>query len=554
MPSTEASMSFNGVRSEADATRAAVARALQSRRNKPISTWLVLLAATLLSLLLGLVAALGFVPLFAVVSLVGAIVLVAFPMVGLWAVAVLALVVSGLIELYLPGLQQIRWVPVLMAVLLAGSSLVGHVASQRRRQGLGASVADPSIIVPLAALFLAFSCLSALLSGHGVLGAISGLKGYFQVWGLWVALVLSRASLQQVARFVWWLLPLALVQWPVVLHQYLVLVPIRRAMEASVRGLVAIDVVSGTFGGLMVGGGRSPLLAVLAMVGLTLAVMCYRTGRVRSLLVTWLLVLLCVGPLAFSEVKVIFVFLPITLLVLFGSMALRRPIAFVAGAMVAGLALAGALVLYSGMFEVKSHAPTRWQAYIDSSVGYNIGDDGYGAAGLNRLTVYQFWWKEHDKVDGLARTLFGYGPGVTNANSVAGSVSLAAGQYAGYAPGLTGLSTLLWEVGVVGTALFLAFLLALYRAAVRLCADPALIGIQPELSAARVLVLLLGVGLLHNNLLLIDLADQTLLALATSLVVVAGRSASSGLGGSAGLHGRVPFGIRPLHLPAGVRL
>lgn len=535
------------VRPAPDATRRAVALALARRPSSGASTWVIVLGAVLISPLLGLAAVFGLVPLLALASLIGAAALMAYPIAALWVLAVGALCVAGMVELYLPGLQQVRWVFVLMALMLAAKSVLDRLIHPGTTSTAQASAAGGAVIVPLAALFFAISAASALIGGNGVISALSGLKGYFQIWGLWIAIVYGRPSLQQTARFVWWLLPIMVLQWPVVLHQYLFLVPLRRALEITVKGLVAIDVVSGTFGGALGGGGRSPVLAVLAMAGLTLAVSCYRAGRIRSLALTWLLVALCVGPLAFSEVKIVFIFLPLTLLLLFGRLVASRPLTVLVGSLVTVAALYGALTLYAGMIAVKRGPGSQIEDYVYSSLGYNVGSEGHGNAGLNRVKVYEFWWTEHDRAGGLARTLFGHGPGVVNTTSVAAQESIAIQRYAGFFPGLTGLSTLLWEVGVVGTALFLAWLAAVFAQAGRLVRHPGLSAVQPELAAARVIVALLTVSLVHNNLLLIDLATQAMLALAVALVLVASREAPR-LPAPAGRVAARAFGIRPLRV------
>ena len=521
----------------------------------------IILVAALLGPLLGIAVVFGAIPLIGIGSLVAALVLVAFPLAGLWVLAVGALCVAGMVELYLPGLQQVRWVFVLMAMLLAFSSVVGHFARSTRLAAPGSRAANTGAIVPLAALFFALSAVSALLSGQGVLGALSGLKGYFQIWGLWLALYFLGLPLAQVARFVAWLLPLAVLQWPVVLHQYLFLVPLRRGMETTTKGLVAIDVVSGTFGGALAGGGRSAALVVLAMAGVALAIMRYRVGRSTSLLSTWLLIALCIGPLAFSEVKLVFVLLPLTLGLLFAGQLIKRPVMVLLGAGITVAALFGMLFLYSTMIAVKGGSKTQVENYVYTSLGYNVGEGGYGNSGLNRLKVYQFWWQEHAKTGDTVQALFGHGPGVVNTTSLAGNDSLATKRYAGYSPGLTGLSTLLWEVGVVGALLYLAFLASVYRAARKLERHAALASVLPELVTARILVALMAVCLLHNNLLQIDLATQALLAMAIGLVLVARRQVA-GLPVSAfmttitptlALPARTVFGIRPLAPPTRAR-
>ena len=514
----------------------------------------IIMTAAVLGPLLGIAVVFGVIPLVGIGSLLAALVLVAFPLAGLWVLAVGALCVAGMVELYLPGLQQVRWVFVLMAVLLAFSSVMGHFARSTRIAASAGAVTGTGAIVPLAALFFALSAASALLSGQGLLGALSGMKGYFQIWGLWLALYFLKLPLPQVARFVAWLLPLAVLQWPVVLHQYLFLVPLRRGLEATTKGLVAIDVVSGTFGGALAGGGRSPALVVLAMAGMALAILRYRSGRSRSLVRTWLLMALCVGPLAFSEVKLVFVLLPLTLGLLFAGQIIKRPVTVLLGAGATLLALAGILSLYSTMIAVKGGSKTQIEDYVYTSLGYNVGEGGYGNSGLNRLKVYDFWWQEHAKTGNLVQGLFGHGPGVVNTTSLAGNDSLAAKRYAGYSPGLTGLSTLLWEVGLLGALLYMAFLAAVYRAAQQAERHPALASVRPELVTARILVALLAVCLLHNNLLQIDLATGALLAVAVGLVLVARRQVAGAPAPAAATAAASPlaapvrsvFGIRPL--------
>lgn len=494
------------------------------RRSARLSpAWLMLGLGAVIAPLLGLATALGLLPMLLLVALLGGAALLVLPMASLWVLAVGSICLAGLVELYLPAFQHIRWAFVAMAVLLAAQSLVGHLLAVRRQQAAPASGAHATLIVPLAALFFSVSTAAALLGGGGVFAALSGLKGYFQVWGLWIALTWSGLGMAGVSRFFAALLPMAAIQLPVALHQYLFLVPLRRGYELTTKGLVAIDVVSGTFGGTLFGGGRSPSLALLAMIGMALAIARYRTGRSRSLAFTWLLVVLCLAPLAISEVKIIFVFLPVTLLLLFGALLWRRPVAFLAGTALTLVALVGALVLYSSMIVVRSGSGGPVANYLNEVARYNTGSGGYGSAAVNRTTVYLFWF-DRNVVHGSAKqALLGHGPGAVNATSTAAADSLAVREFAGFAPGLTGLSTLLWEVGLLGAGLFVALLVAGFRAAQSLARHPALKPWQAELQAARVAFVLLALSLLHNNLLLIDLATQAMLALALALVLAAGR-------------------------------
>jgi hypothetical protein len=107
---------------------------------------------------------------------------------------------------------------------------------------------------------------------------------------------------------------------------------------------------------------------------------------------------------------------------------------------------------------------------LDENMEYNVGTRGYyGGASLNRGNVVQFWWHEHGAKD-PAGTVFGHGLGSSFGPMGSEQRGHMDRKYPGYAIGLISLSALLWDVGLLGTGLYLMMFLAAFVAAGRLTA------------------------------------------------------------------------------------
>jgi hypothetical protein len=108
---------------------------------------------------------------------------------------------------------------------------------------------------------------------------------------------------------------------------------------------------------------------------------------------------------------------------------------------------------------------------LTENLEYNVGEKGYyGGSGLNRSNVVSFWWKQHGLSDPIA-TVIGHGIGSSFHDiNTPGHIDR---KYAGYSVGLTGLSTLLWDVGILGAAGYLLILLLAGVAAIKLAGKAA---------------------------------------------------------------------------------
>lgn len=484
----------------------------------------VLFVSMVLGALLGLSA---YPIVFGLLGLIGGAVILASPRLAVWVTLVGALCFSGLVELYLPGLEKIRWLFAVLSIALVLIAAVRYLAESHTP-----GRADPGVvrITVLALCFVASVVAASIASGTSLAMTLVGLKNYFQMWGLLAALALLRYSHAQASRFVRLLAMLALVQMPFVLHQFFVLVPQRSTQAAAEHNLVAVDIVAGTFGGSMVGGGRSSDLAILASIAIVYFFARWKFGR-GGLVKALLLSLLAFSPMLVNEAKLALVLMPLGLLMLFPDAILRRPLAMLCGSALLLSIMALIFVVYATLPGADSQQSRSLDDYVYESLAYNVGDKGYGSAVLNRTTVYPFWWKEHVRRDDWVGAVFGHGPGSTNAVSATATETLATKRYAHYFIGLTGLSTLLWETGLFGAVSFVGMLGSAALYARRLLKHEASQKWRAELTTAQIGLVMLGVSLLHTNYVAFDLGYQGMFVLLLGyLLAMSDRDTASAAG------------------------
>jgi hypothetical protein len=145
---------------------------------------------------------------------------------------------------------------------------------------------------------------------------------------------------------------------------------------------------------------------------------------------------------------------------------------------------------------------------IAENMEYNVGTTGYyGGGGLNRSTAVPFWWSQHGMNDPVA-TVIGHGIGASfHSETDPGHIER---KYAGYSVGLTGLSTLLWDVGLLGAMLYMGVLLAAGVTAVRLLGRT-----EPGLDRAVCRALIASI-FIHAAL--VPLADMMFMAPSTEVL------------------------------------
>lgn len=479
-------------------------------KNRSLLMPIVISMVLILAIFFGVAVALfGSVIGIALAGLVCSAVLLTAPRAAVWVTVVGGLMIVGLVELYLPSFQIIRWGFAILSIALATISTVKWLADKRK---MPASAQGTTSLAIMMAVFVLLVLLSILVGQSSLSNAVVGLKNYFQMWGLILALAWLGYKPTDARRFLSFLVFLALIQMPFVLHQFLVLVPQRSGVADAVHGIVAVDIVAGTFGGDMLGGGRSSDSAVLAAIAVTLFFAQWKAGY-RRLVSALLLSVVAFAPMLFNEAKLALVLLPVGLFLLFRNAIVEKPFSWLLGASILSTGMALIFVIYSMLPGAAGQRSKTVDDFMTSAIAYNIGEKGYGAAILNRSTVYRFWWREHQRTGDVMQALLGHGPGFSNSAAIRRGDNLKSVRYVNYSIGLTGLSTLLWDTGILGTGVFVLMLFMAYRLGHRLTKKWSGTVHEPFVNIAQIGIVMMAISLLHNNYVSFDVGFQTMLAL-----------------------------------------
>jgi hypothetical protein len=418
----------------------------------------------------------------------------------LWFVIVAGIAVVGTSGMYVPGTGAFKYIPPLAAAALLLHTLSEWLQHPRR--------SVPST-VQLLLCFVAVSLLAMAANWEGFGMAAVGLKSYYPMWTLFLALAMIQwrpQVLDSLPRLALWL---ALLQLPFVVHQFLFLVPIRENMP----GVVAVDIVAGTFGGDIGGGGANSAVTVFLII---VAACLLGMWRHRALSAPLALggVLLLLAPVLVNSARVALIYLPIAFVVVFFGDAIRHPLRTFAALLVASALLTGMLMSYTALNQTPGiHT---WQDLVVKGYEHQFTSErerGDDYSSLTRWTVLTFWAEQHRRRD-LMEALIGHGPGASRVEEqgLDLAATLAEWRYGGRQIGYTAVAALLWDVGVLGLAVVLALFWAGYGQARRLVRyysgrDPTRAGIAQGLCAG---VVLLALSLAHKDLFVSHIPYQTL--------------------------------------------
>lgn len=377
------------------------------------------------------------------VGLVGGVMLLAKPRVTVEIVLVAGLLMGALISFADSVFDKLTWVISLLGMSLLLPAMLSMIGNKKK-------------FVPgfvwFALAFMAYSLVTTILHWNSLAESVSGFKHYFQAIGLLMALAYLPFTRQHMQHWQKMLLGIALLQLPFALYEFLVLVPQRGGLSES---SATTDVVAGTFGANLIGGSPG-----MVMVGFLLIVFSFLFSRWRSgFIPPWKVFLLSIFvllPVAMGENKVVVLMLPLLWFVLVRHDFVRSPLKYIP-VVLSGI-LTTALLGYVYVFLIMRSTISE---AISTTIDYNFGSGGYGEYFLNRTTVMTFWFKQQGLSDPVG-FFFGNGLGSAFLGSVSGHIGM---RYPGYGIDLTAASTLLWDLGIFGLALFVAIFVGAWRTA-----------------------------------------------------------------------------------------
>jgi hypothetical protein len=424
-----------------------------------------------------------------------------------WLVVVIALVATGLAQLYLPGsgARYVRYVAPVASLALALHWFTDQLMAQPRNR---TDVLPMPIVWGLA--FAATGIVSVLVNLANPDVAIMGAKNYFQMGLFFLGVALLRWEHERIDRtLVRALVLIAVLQVPFAFHQYFYLVPLRVGLGG---GIVPVDIVAGTFGATLYGGGANAVLAAFQIIVVGVMLALWKNGAM-SLPRMAILSAVILSPLLVNQAKVAVLYLPLVFLVLFHRDFIVRPGKF----LVAGVGVAGVFAVLMTALMV-SHPAGRlqsWGELVDFVVARqtaSIAERGEEYSALTRWTALTFWAEKHATANPV-HTLVGHGLGASREQEESGEVhTLAEQRYPGLNIGYTAISALLWDTGVIGLVTVLGMMASGFFMAGSLARhyrnrDAFRCGLFEGLQAA---IAVLTLGLAHKDFFIVNIPYQTI--------------------------------------------
>lgn len=399
----------------------------------------------------------------------------------IWLILILGLVMGAFVSMAGPQFSKITWAVSILGFVLLVLSLFNFLLA-------GKSKGQPAFIW-LGVAFLVLTVSATTAQWHSTGEVIAGVKRFFQAYGLMFAFAALAVSSREMGRIRKLLLAIALLQLPFALYELLVLVPKRGGLALASE---TTDVVAGTFGANLQGGSPNSVMVIYLLIVMSFLVMRWRYGLIHSGRF-YFFILLCLIPLGLGETKIGVVMLPLAALVLIRNDLARSPLRYFP-ALLAIILLTTVLVYVYVTVIMQS----TLDEVVQRTLRYNIGDQGYSRGQfLNRLTSITFWFQQqgsHDPVGFLIGN--GLGSSYTSFGELGGHLGM---RYQRYGINLTAASTLLWDTGVMGSALFVGMLASAWVAAGRLHRSAGDLAVKADTLAIQAAISLFFVSLVYSD-------------------------------------------------------
>ena len=363
----------------------------------------------------------------------------------------MALFVIGPVQYFLPQLGHLQWV---ITILLAMLLLQVLFLAKRDKQKKG----SPPGYMVFMGVFLAVALLSSLANTY-LTEALLDAKNYFQCWSIAVAFFFIVSQDIPVMRLMKSLLILAFINTPLCVFQYY--------LRDSFPG----DLVTGTFGGEISGQGGPN--AALSVFQITQVAVIISLGLRRQIawpkaivLILWYLI-----PVGLTNAKATLLFLLIMTLLTLSRELLRRPFLSILGTTLM-------VCVFSALFYVHYHEADKYgmgesnsvKEFIEHSIAYNIESNKEGE--LTRLSAVTLWLNDNSPGKNPLHFFFGHGIGASKlAGLFQGHLTLIT-KYRDLNLGISTLTRLLWDVGIIGTTMFTLIFVSAFWSATKLKGNP----------------------------------------------------------------------------------
>ena len=417
--------------------------AMPKRRLKLPSGGLV--AGTLLAMLaaifMGMVTALGSLPLTLVVAgaMLGLPMLILINTRQLLPVLfVVVFLIQGTAQFYL-HLRAATWMASGLAAMFLARAIIEVFDVKRLRAGVQPGPGAGNVLL-FASLYVMVYLLSMAMGSGTTAQRISSLRFSIPMFGVLLALYWYHWDIKQLKRLWWLIIAISMCQLPLTLYQHFFMM-----------GTLGWDGVVGSFGGNL-----SPVLVLFVLAALMYSLALWT----RGMMPVWLLsgiFMIGIAVILLGEVKAVLFWLPVAVAYVLRRRILRNVLQLLMFACLSVVFLAGTYTAYKAMYWTVHTKDDTLAEKLDGIVGYAIDPDNinYRTGEISRGASIALWYR--DPVPGSIKKLIGYGPGSTiiSANTGLGQV---AARYRGLGVGTTTVSNMLWDLGILGTVAFITFL------------------------------------------------------------------------------------------------
>lgn len=415
----------------------------QVRRKLPSIGYVgVVLALILLTLLVGMIAALGSVEL----SLVMTGLLVLIPVIlfvnlsnMLPLLFVMVFIIQGLGQTVL-HMRLASWMASGFCGLFLAKALLGLFSLHSWRGAPAPAPLSTRLVLLAVYLYLGFFFFSLSLGHATIPQLISTLRFGLPIFGVLFALYWFPWHPKRLTLLWMLMLAITVLQLPVVVYQHFFLI--------SADGW---DSVVGSFGT-----GMSPILVMFVLTSFLYCLARWDRGLLPGWLVGVVFVIV-MAVILLGEVKAAILWMPIGVFVVLRR-RLKNPLVFVTYGIFLMLFVAGTFLAYKTLYwgDKQGGGNTIAEKY-DNTSGYVFDTRviNYQTGEVSRGASLALWYR--DPLPSTLERLVGYGPGASATSQSTGKGVVAA-RYRTLQLGATAIAQLLWDVGILGTLAFVAIL------------------------------------------------------------------------------------------------
>lgn len=492
-------MSFFSQKLRWNAGRSSVARVKggKSKRGVPgFTASMLILGGLFTALLLGMVIALGAIQL--TVMLAGLLIFIPILLFVdtkklMPVLFVVVFFIAGAVQFFFK-MRLATWMASgLCALFFARAILELSLSNRLAKERVSESSQGATRVIAAAWIYLAFFAFSIFLGHASTAQLISVLRFCLPIFGVLFAMYWFEWSDKRLLLLWWMIVLIALAQLPLVIYQHFF-------MMSS----LGWDGVVGSFGTSM-----SPVLVLF-----TVAALLYMLARwVRGITPLWQVLFVFLIGLAIillGEVKAVFLWLPFGVFWVVRRRVMKNVMAFIVFAALMSVISSGIFMTYHALYWGEITKTETTEDKLNTLGGYVVDPNNinYVTGEISRGASLALWYL--DPVPTIQERLIGYGPSASSTSPSVGRGVVAA-RYRTLQISSTGMATLLWDVGVLGTLAYLSIFIFAILLGIRYVARSGESAERLAMADTSTVMLMLFISTLVYNRTLIDEPPMQLL-------------------------------------------